>query len=183
MKVLVIGGIYDSGIEQIAKETGKVIAKKNYALVTGGSIGSPHNAALGASKIKGNKIITFSPDSDKTKHIQNPLNCPLELYTEIHYHDGRLNFKEHGFLALRERETYMISYSDIGIMLGGNSGALDELYGMTRAGKFVGILINTGHFSKKVYDLRNSGIFLTKNIIFDTEPSRLLDSLVEKYNQ
>lgn len=95
MKILVIGGIYDFGIEEIAKETGRVIARRDYDLVIGDSIGYPHNAALGASEINRSRIITFSPDSNKTNHIQNPLNCPLELYNEIHYHNGRLNFKEH----------------------------------------------------------------------------------------
>lgn len=183
LKVLLIGGIYDLNLKPVAKYVGKEIVTRGYVLVTGACQGSPYEAVVSASNINGSKIIGFSPAKNKEEHLSNKLNAPIEYFTKMIFHNGKFNFNNNPNLSLLERELNMIAYSDIGIMLGGDTGAFSELTTMCRVGKPIGVLTNTEHFSKLIPSVYNLGVFGNKQIIFGNDPSKLLDDLVELYQK
>lgn len=149
---------------------GQAIGQEDCYLVTGGCPGLPLEAARGAKDV-GGLVIGISPGLSLDEHIHKYRSPTV-------YHDIFI-FTSSGLMG---REVVNIRSSDIVVIVGGSSGTLGELAIAYDEGKLIGILKGTGGIS----DIADSILAACNKetgarVLFDTDPQRLVKSLLEVY--
>jgi uncharacterized protein (TIGR00725 family) len=162
---------------QLAYDLGKAIAKKGKTLITGATVGLPWYAAQGAFSVKGKRGVSigFSPASSYREHVST-----YKLPTvEFDY----INFTGMAYVG---RDVHLVRSSDAVITVGGRMGSLHELSTALESRKVCGILLGSGGLADYVPTLlENIEAPGAKDVIYDTDPERLLDKVIaaldEKY--
>lgn len=158
--------------QDIAFALGKAIAKSGKTLITGATIGLPWHAAKGAFSVKGPDAgisIGFSPASSFREHV-----AVYKLPTvEFDY----INFTGMAYVG---RDVHLVRSSDAVITIGGRMGSLHELATALESHKVCGVLTGTGGLADFVPTLlANIASPGADDIIYDTNPERLLDKVIE----
>ncbi len=164
------GGEFTDHGRSLAFVLGQAIGQADCYVVTGGCPGLPLEAARGA-KAAGGLVIGISPGLSLDEHIHK-YGSPIEV------HD-LLIFTGSGLMG---REVVNIRSSDIVVIIGGSSGTLGELAIAYDEGKLIGILQGSGGISEIAADIlaackKETGA----RVIYDTDPHRLVGSLLEVY--
>jgi len=162
---------------QLAYDLGKAIAKRGKTLITGATVGLPWYAAQGSFSVKGKRGISvgFSPASSYREHV-----ATYKLPTvEFDY----INFTGMAYVG---RDVHLVRSSDAVITVGGRMGSLHELSTALESRKVCGVLIGSGGLADYVPTLlENIEAPGAKDIIYDTDPERLVDKVIaaldEKY--
>lgn len=156
---------------QLAYDLGKAIAKAGKTLTTGATVGLPWYAAQGAFSVKDRKGVSvgFSPASSFREHV-----TVYKLPTvEFDY----INFTGMAYVG---RDVHLIRSSDAVITIGGRMGSLHELSTALESRKVCGVLLGSGGLADYVPTLLEKieapG---AKDIIYDTDPKRLVDKIIE----
>jgi uncharacterized protein (TIGR00725 family) len=157
---------------EIAFELGKAIAKRGKTLITGATIGLPWHAAKGAFSVKSREAgisVGFSPASSFREHV-----AVYKLPTvEFDY----INFTGMAYVG---RDVHLVRSSDAVITIGGRMGSLHELATALESHKVCGVLIGTGGLADFIPTLlANIDSPGKDDIIYDTDPERLLDKVIE----
>lgn len=150
---------------------GREIAKKNAILVNGACPGLPNDAAMGA-KMENGFVLGISPAYSLREHVHK-YKSPIDSYDLILYTG----------LGLMERDIINIRSSDAVVIIGGGIGTLNEFTVAFDEGKHVGVLEGTDGISdhlKHIVKLCHRDI--GQKVIFDTDPKKLIDRLVQKLN-
>ncbi len=156
----------DNSIQK-AKELGKWIAKTDCILVNGACPGLPNEAAIEA-KEAGGFVMGISPAFSEKEHVEM-YKSPDIAYDVIIYTG----------LGLMERDIINIRSSDAIITVGGGIGTLNEFTVAYDEGKIVGILTGTGGISDHIPTiLKMCNRKQTDRIIFDSDPRKLVESVV-----
>ncbi len=177
MKIKV--GVMGSAGGEMSKEAldkcyllGKAIAEKDCVVVTGGCPGLPYAATKGA-KDAGGFTVGISPGIDLREHV--------ELYKSPTDYLDILIFTGSGLMG---REVIGVRSCDVIIIAGGRSGTLGEFCIAYDEGKPIGVLENTGGVTVRIKDIVESIQKETgSEIIYDTDPYRLVDRLLEVYER
>lgn len=157
---------------QKAHHLGRAFARRECILVTGACPGLPLAAAGGAKREDG-LVIGISPGLSLEEHLFK-YDSPTE------WHDI-LVFTGSGLMG---REVVNIRSSDIVVIVGGSSGTLGELAIAYDEGKLIGVLTNTGGISDLVKDiLRTCAKKTGAKVIYERDPERLVDRLLEAYRK
>lgn len=161
----------------LAFELGKAIAKRGKTLTTGATVGLPHFAAQGAFSVKGDRGISvgFSPASSFREHVA-VYKLPTKEFDYI-------NFTGMAYVG---RDVHLVRSSDAIITVGGRMGSLHELSTALESRKVCGVLLGSGgladYASTLLENIESPG---TSDIIYDTDPDRLVEKVVaaldEKY--
>jgi len=134
-----------------AKLLGHEIAKRDMVLVTHGGIS-----------------IGISPAVSQIEHVHKyhlPTNyMDLIIYTGFDYSG---------------RNLLMVRSADAAIFICGRIGTLNEFTIAFEDKKPIGILTGTGGISSEIHELLDTAERGSKNVIYDDDPSRLVDRLVE----
>jgi uncharacterized protein (TIGR00725 family) len=162
---------------QLAFDMGKAIGKRGLTLITGATVGLPWFAAQGVFSIKGERGISvgFSPASSFREHV-----ATYKLPTvEFDY----INFTGMAYVG---RDVHLVRSSDAVITIGGRMGSLHELSTALESRKVCGVLLGSGGLADYIPTLlENVEAPGAKNVIYDTDPARLLDKIIaaldEKY--
>ncbi|MBW2980093.1 hypothetical protein KY360_01580 [Candidatus Woesearchaeota archaeon] len=136
MKVAVSGAGRDDGIvpkiAEKAKELGKELAKQGHVLLTGGCGGYPKAAAQGALEENG-KVVAYSPAKDEDEHKER-YGFPMGIFTEVKYTGA----------GIPERNIPLVKDANAVIMIGGQTGTLNEFTLAFHEGKAIGVLKGSG---------------------------------------
>lgn len=151
-----------------AIELGHHIAKADCILVNGACPGLPDEAAFGAHEA-GGLVMGVSPAFSEKEHTVQ-YKSPKDYYDIIIYTG----------LGLMERDIINIRSSDAIILLGGGVGTLNEFTVAYDEGKVIGVLKGSGGVSNHIPEiLEICNRSMEKTIVFDEDPKKLLDKVLE----
>lgn len=152
---------------QLAFRLGKAIASQGHTLLTGATIGLPHYAALGAHSQEGLSI-GFSPASSHREHVK-AYRLPTKEFDYI-------NFTGMAYVG---RDVHLVRSSDAVITVGGRMGSLHEFSTATESKKVCGVLLGSGGLADFIPTLvKHIPTPGADNIIYDTDPERLVKSVI-----
>lgn len=157
---------------ELAFRLGKAIAKRKKTLMTGATVGLPQFAAKGAFSVKEENrglSIGFSPASTFKEHV-TVYKLPVDEFDYI-------NFTGMDYVG---RDIHLVRTSDAVITVGGRMGSLHEFATALESHKICGVLLGSGGLAdgipKLLQDIEAPG---ADNVIFDTDPERLVDRVIE----
>ncbi len=153
-----------------AEELGKEIVRHNAVLVDGATTGFPFWAAKGA-KQEGGIVIGLSPAATEKEHIQI-YQLPTEYHDMIIY--TGFNYSGRNLLLVRSADAVIFGC--------GRMGTLNEFTITFEDKKPIGILQGeweTDELFKELIEKSHRAEEMKGKIVFDSDPKRLLDKLVE----
>ena len=156
---------------QLAYDLGKAIANAGKTLLTGATVGLPHYAAQGFESVEDAKGISigFSPASSFREHVST-YKLPTKEFDYI-------NFTGMEYVG---RDVYLVRSSDAVITVGGRMGSLHELATALESRKVCGVLLGSGGLADYVPTLlENVEAPGAKDVIYDTDPVRLVNKVIE----
>jgi len=156
-----------SRVAELSKEIGKEIARQGCILITGATTGCPHLASLGAKKA-GGLSVGFSPAASEISHIKT-YRLPLELYDVMVY----TGFDYSG------RNLLMTRAADGVIIICGRMGTLNEFTIAYEDGKPIGILEGSGGTADLVKYLLKRPHRKGASLVYDKDPKKLIQKLIE----
>jgi uncharacterized protein (TIGR00725 family) len=156
---------------QLAFELGKAISEQGKTLLTGATVGLPHFAAMGVVSVPAPRglSIGFSPAASFREHVST-YRLPTKEFDYI-------NFTGMEYVG---RDVHLVRSCDAIITVGGRMGSLHELSTALESRKVCGILLGSGglaDFAKTL--LENIEAPGAKDIIYDTDPARLVKTVIE----
>lgn len=160
---------------QLAYDLGKAIAEQGKTLTTGATVGLPHYAAMGAFSVKSRKGVSvgFSPASSFREHVAT-YKLPTKEFDYI-------NFTGMEYVG---RDVHLVRSSDAIITVGGRMGSLHELSTALESRKVCGVLLGSGGLADYTPTLlQNIEAPGAKDIIYDTNPSRLVKKVIEALDE
>jgi len=156
---------------QLAYDLGKAIAVAGKTLTTGATVGLPWYAAQGAFSVKDRLGVSigFSPASSFREHV-----TVYKLPTvEFDY----INFTGMAYVG---RNVHLVRSSDAIITVGGRMGSLHEFVTAIESRKVIGVLLGSGGLADYIPTLiANIDCVDAKDIIFDTNPARLVGKVIK----
>lgn len=150
---------------------GAEIARAGKTLLTGATVGLPHYAAMGFVSVKNSKgsSIGFSPASSYREHVST-YRLPTKEFDYI-------NFTGMEYVG---RDVHLVRSSDAVITVGGRMGSLHELATALESRKVCGVLLGSGGLADYAATLlKHVEAPGGKDVIFDTDPKRLVAKVVE----
>lgn len=156
---------------QLAYDLGKAIAKSGKTLLTGATVGLPHYAAMGFSSVKhtAGTSVGFSPASSFREHVA-AYKLPTKEFDYI-------NFTGMEYVG---RDVHLVRSSDAVVTVGGRMGSLHELATALESRKVCAVLLGSGGLADYVpMLLSNVEAPGAKDIIYDTDPARLIEKVIE----
>jgi len=156
---------------QLAFELGKAISERGETLLTGATVGLPHYAAKGVVSVPTPRGLSvgFSPASSFREHVAT-YRLPTKEFDYI-------NFTGMAYVG---RDVHLVRSCDAIITVGGRMGSLHELSTALESRKVCGVLLGSGglaDFTKTLLEhIEAPG---AKDIIYDTNPVRLVDSIIK----
>jgi uncharacterized protein (TIGR00725 family) len=156
---------------QLAYDLGRAIAKAGKTLTTGATVGLPHFAAMGAFSVTDRKGVSvgFSPASSFREHVST-YRLPTKEFDYI-------NFTGMEYVG---RDVHLVRSSDAIITVGGRMGSLHELSTALESRKVCGVLLGSGGLADYTPTLlENIEAPGAKDVIFDTDPARLVKKVIE----
>ena len=155
---------------KLAFELGKAISKRGKTLTTGATVGLPHYAAQGAVSVKEPRGISigFSPAASFREHVAT-YKLPTKEFDYI-------NFTGMAYVG---RDVHLVRSSDAIITVGGRMGSLHELSTALESRKVCGVLLGSGGLADYTPTLlENVEAPGAKDIIYDTDPDRLVEKVI-----
>lgn len=156
------------GIEEIAKEVGREIARQKCNLVTGATTGVPYFAALGCEEENGFNI-GFSPAVSEKAHLET-YKLPLEPFDIVIYTGS----------DYAGRNILMTKSADGVIIICGRMGTLHEFATAFEVQKPIGVLEGTGGTADKIRQIASPPYRGVKKIIYERDPKALVKKLIEQ---
>lgn len=156
---------------QLAFDLGKIIALKGKTLLTGATVGLPHYAAMGFMSVSDSRGVSvgFSPATSFREHVAT-YRLPTREFDYI-------NFTGMEYVG---RDVHLVRSADAVITVGGRMGSLHELSTALESRKVCGVLVGSGGLADYAKTLlENIEAPGGKEVIFDTNPERLVDRVIE----
>lgn len=164
------GGDLGDDVRRKTYQLGEAIAERDAILITGGCPGLPYEAVRGA-KAKGGLVVGISPGLSIEEH-QGKYRSPVEGFDLLIYTGS----------GLMGREITNIRSCDIIVIVGGRSGTLGELAIAYDEGRLIGVLRGTRGITDIVEEIiRVSGKETGACVIYDDDPAKLVDRLIQYY--
>lgn len=154
-----------------AKKLGKEVAQHNAVLVTGTTTGFPLWAAMGAEEA-GGTVLGFSPAASRDEHEQT-YRLPLEHITVPIF----TGFGHTG------RDLLMVRSSDAVIFGCGRISSVNEFTIAYKENKVIGVLQGDWGTDKLLQDIVQQAHDEKRDIIFDTDPRRLVEQVIKKIKE
>ena len=164
------GGDLSPEVMEKSYRLGEAIASRDCVLITGACPGLPHESVRGA-KAAGGLVVGISPGLSLDEHVRK-YGSPTEGYDVLVFTGS----------GLMGREITNIRTCDIVVIVGGRTGTLGEFAIAYDEGRLVGILDGTGGITEVIGDiLKVSAKQTGGRVVFEEDPVRLIDRLLEVY--
>ena len=179
-------GVYGSAAGEIssdisgkAKELGKAIAKNGHVLITGGCLGLPYEAVLGAHENNG-ECTAFSPGRDLGEHVKT-YSMPRKGFTNFVFIPEDYEHIGNKKVCLKYRNVSSVAAVDAAIIISGRIGTMNEFRIAYDLGKKIGVLEDTGGITKDAIPvlLRDVQKETGAEIIFDKDPESLIEKITK----
>jgi len=160
---------------QLAHDLGRLIAEKGKTLLTGATVGLPHYAAMGFTSVENTTGVSvgFSPASSFREHV-GTYRLPTKEFDYI-------NFTGMEYVG---RDVHLVRSADAVITVGGRMGSLHELSTALESRKVCGVLLGSGGLADYTPTLlEHIEAPGAKEVIFDSDPGRLLDRVIQKLDE
>lgn len=154
-----------------AKELGREIVRQGAVLVTGATTGFPLWTAIGAKEVGGFSI-GLSPASSAREHVE-VYGLPLD-YLDLIIYTG---------FGYSGRNLFLTRAADAVIIGCGRVGTINEFTVAFEDGKLIGVLDGGWPTTGVIKDIMEKGQRIRDRIIFDADPKRLVERIVEVLNQ
>lgn len=165
-------GTFPDEVVDRAYRLGVAIARADAAMVTGGCPGLPAAAIKGCDEA-GGLTIGVSPAMSLDEHV-NRYHSPTG-FTDVMIYTGA---------GLMGREVAAVRSCDIVIIVAGRSGTLGEFSIAYDEGRLIGVLEGSGGITEILPNiLRVIAKPTGARVIFDEDPQRLVDRLIEEYTK
>lgn len=175
-QICISGAAKGKSVEEgtdLARAAGKAIAKAGHSLMTGATIGIPHQAAIGYKQANGKMSLGISPAASKLEHVVK-YRLPIEPYDAILYSG----------LHYVGRDALLIQSSDAVISIGGRLGTLHEFTIAMETETPIGFLQGAGGVSSEIMDiLHAAGRQKSESVIFEDDPIKLVDKITKRLNE
>jgi len=152
----------------IAKELGREIARHNCIISTGATSGFPHSSAQGYKEVNGVFSLGLSPAADEREHRELyllPLDfCDIIIYTGF------------GFPV---RDILLAKSSHAMVVGCGRIGTIHEFTVAFESNMPLGILEGPWETDEVIRDIIRNSNRTNPNVIFDSNPKRLVERLIE----
>lgn len=155
----------------LAFQLGRAISVRGKTLTTGATVGLPHHAAKGVMSVEGKRgfSVGFSPASSFREHVA-VYKLPTKEFDYI-------NFTGMEYVG---RDVHLVRSSDAIITVGGRMGSLHELSTALESHKVCGVLLGSGGLADFIPALlENVPAPGAKEVIYDTDPDRLVEKVIE----
>ncbi len=149
------------------KELGREIAKQGGIITTGATTGFPMYAAMGAKDECGFSI-GFSPASTEREHVET-YKLPLD-YMDVVVYTG---------FGYSGRDLLFVRSSDAMIIGPGRVGTINEFAVAFEDKRPIGILQGEADTDELLALIIDAAHRPNPNIVFDTDPKRLIQKLIE----
>lgn len=157
-------------VEEKAFEIGRHLAEQGVLVLTGGCHGYPLKAAEGAVE-GGGPVLAVSPAKDQQEHEQS-YKFPLKPFTQIEYTG----------MGIPARNYALVTEADAVIIIGGQTGTLNEFTIAFHQRKPIGVLQGSGGMTSLLPQLaatcEKQGE--SKLIIYEHKPLDLVQKLLAK---
>lgn len=156
---------------QLAYDLGRIIAEKGKTLLTGATVGLPHYAAMGFMSVPDSRGVSvgFSPATSFREHVAT-YRLPTREFDYI-------NFTGMEYVG---RDVHLVRSADAVITVGGRMGSLHELSTALESRKVCGVLLGSGGLADYAKTLlENIEAPGGKEVIFDIDPERLVDKVID----
>jgi uncharacterized protein (TIGR00725 family) len=164
------GGDMSSTQTETARTLGRAIAERDCVIITGACPGFPFDAHQGA-KEAGGLSVGVSPGLSLTEHVHR--------YQSPHEGFDVMVFTGSGLMG---REIANIRSCDIVVIVGGRSGTLGEFSIAYDEGKLIGVLEGSGGIADALPEIvRVINKETGAHVIYDDEPKKLVDRLIDYY--
>jgi len=177
-------GVYGSADGQIkeevylkARELGREIARRRHVLVTGACPGLPQEAVLGAYELRGT-CIGFSPARSRGEHIQRD-KFPVKGFSKLIFVPGVYRHADEPLVCRKYRNIESVYFVDVGVIIGGRTGTMNEFTLLYDSGKNIGVLRGTGGIAERAINVLVQDIDKSRGsrIIYSDSHIVLLDEL------
>ena len=155
------------GALELAKETGREIARHNGVLVTGATIGIPYWGAIGTKEENG-IVIGFSPAASEKAHVKT-YRLPTDFHDLIVY--TGFNYSGRNLILTRA--------SDAVIIVCGRIGTLNEFSSAFEDDKPLGILTGSGGTADKIKEIVETSHRGPGKVIYNSDPKKLIEGLIK----
>lgn len=172
LKICIVGGEEGEHAEKafpLARKVGEEIAKRGHVLITGATTGVPLEAAKAAKKAGGISI-GFSPAGSEIEHKKKYKLPDTKFFDHIFY-------TEEGYTG---RDLLMVRSVDASIVIDGRIGTLHEFTTAFEEKEIVGVLEGSGGIADEIRHILGVAKKGQRKVIFDSEPARLLEKVIEK---
>jgi len=156
------------GIEEIAREVGREVARQGCILVTGATTGVPYFSALGCQEVGGFNI-GFSPATSEAAHLKT-YKLPLDPFNVVVYTGA-------DYVG---RNVIMTKSADGVIIICGRMGTLHEFATAFEIQRPIGVLEGTGGTADKIRLIATGPYRGVKKIIYEKDPKRLVQKLIKQ---
>ena len=164
------GGDLTASSRRKAYQLGEAIAAHDAVLITGGCPGLPYEAVRGA-RARGGLVVGISPGLSVDEH-RGKYRSPVDGFDVLIYTGS----------GLMGREITNIRSCDMVVIAGGRTGTLGELAIAYDEGRLIGVLTGTGGITELVDRiLAACGKDTGACVLYDDDPARLIDRLIEYY--
>jgi len=148
-----------------AKDLGREIVRQDGILVTGATTGFPFWASIGA-KDAGGISLGLSPASTEYEHLE-VYRLPID-YLDVIIYTG-FGYSGRNLLLTRSSDAVLVGC--------GRIGTINEFTIAFEDGKPIGILEGDWETDEVIKDMLAKGHRGTKNIVFDSDPKRLIEEV------
>ena len=180
MKIGIYGsaaGDISSDISDKARELGKQIAARKHIVVTGGCLGLPYEAVLGAQEL-GGEAIAYSPATTLEEHVER-YKMPTKGFTDFVFVPKEYKHAGNKKVCLKYRNVSSVADADAAIIIGGRIGTMNEFTIAYDLGKKIGVLTRTGGITREAIHvlLRDAKKDTEAEIIYASTPFALIEKI------
>lgn len=150
----------------VSRIIGREIARHGCNLVTGATTGVPYFSAEGCREAGGFNV-GFSPASSESAHVKT-YRLPVEPFDVMIYTGS-------DYVG---RDIIMTKSADAVIIICGRIGTLHEFATAFECRKIIGVLEGSGGTADKIRSIANGPYRVSKKIIYDKDPVRLVERVV-----
>jgi len=178
-------GIFGSGIRESdeafskALTLGEELGKRGAVVITGACDGMPQAVASKAKEF-GSQIIGYSPTHDEEAQNRGS-HHDSSLYSELVFTPPDITDVQ---IARKYRNVMSTANVDVGIIISGRWGTLNEFTNLFDMGKVIGVLTGTGGIADELPRLYEKIKKKSKaRIFFGDDPVKLLDEIFNYLNE
>ncbi len=168
----------DANSKEKAKQLGRILNSHKLTIITGACSGLPYITAKEGSG-NGNPVWGFSPMLDLYGQKKFTPKDDLSIYKRLIFIPSNFEFANNEQVCKKYRNVISTANCDVGIIISGRWGTMNEFTNLYDMGKVIGILTGTGGVADELPYLMKKVFKKTKaKIFFEDSPKKLIELVI-----